>query len=317
MSAFSDRPSEGSLSEVTPGNTVQKYVISAFAAITWYNAIELVILCLMTFQRYRGMYFWSLLVSSFSLIPHVLGYTLFLFALDVSPYISVTLIILTWYCMVTGHSLVLWSRLHLVLDRPRLLHWILGLIITDAVLFHLPTTVTLYGALTGNPRFQSGYHAMERIQLVGFCVQEALLSGIYVWETIKLLRLRPERPRRLILAQLLVINIVILILDLVVVAIEYAGYYALQVMFKPVAYSIKLKLEYAILGRLVQIAKGPSLDDPYPGSNTSATSAFVTTPQGWDECGPSETNDSAVATMAKIFDLNSSSEGQLSYAFPV
>ncbi|RAH87372.1 hypothetical protein BO86DRAFT_384512 [Aspergillus japonicus CBS 114.51] len=285
MSAF-DRAThnEGSFSAVTPGDTVQKYVISAFSAITWYNAIELVILCLTTFHSYRGCYFWSLFITSFSLIPHVLGYTLFLFAPDVSRYISVTLIVLTWYCMVTGHSLVLWSRLHLMLQRPKLLNWILGGIIVDAILFHIPTTVTLYGALGGSPRWQSGYNIMERIQLVAFCVQEALLSGIYVYETIKMLRLRPERPRRLLLAQLLVINVVILVLDLAVVAIEYAGYYALQVMFKPVAYSIKLKLEYAILGRLVQIAKGPSLIGADPLSNTSATSAFVTTPQGWDEC---------------------------------
>lgn len=96
---------------------------------------------------------------------------------------------------------------------------------------------------------------MERIQLVGFCLQEGLLSGLYVWEAAKLLRLRPEDRHRRILAQLIGINILVLILDVAVVGIQYAGYYALQVMFKPVAYSIKLKLEYAILGRLVNVVK--------------------------------------------------------------
>lgn len=52
----------------------------------------------------------------------------------------------------------------------------------------------------------------------------------------------------------------ILVLDVAVIGTQYAGYYPVQVMFKPVAYSIKFKLEYAILGRLIQIAKGEGLD---------------------------------------------------------
>ncbi|THC87570.1 hypothetical protein EYZ11_012984 [Aspergillus tanneri] len=77
-----------------------------------------------------------------------------------------------------------------------------------------------------------------------------------MWQAVRLLRLRPDRLHYTILIQLLVINIIILILDVAVVGIEFAGFYTLQVMFKPVTYSIKFKLEYAILGKLIQIAKG-------------------------------------------------------------
>ncbi|KAI9931415.1 hypothetical protein MW887_009990 [Aspergillus wentii] len=137
------------------------------------------------------------------------------------------------------------------------------MIITDAVLFHVPVIVLLYGSISPHPDvFAAGYNVMERIQLVGFCLQELIISGIYVWETSKMLRLRTERHHQKILYELLVINIIILILDIAVVGIEYAGYYAVQVMFKPVAYSIKLKLEYAILGKLVEVAKGSSHSDP-------------------------------------------------------
>ncbi|KAA8652748.1 hypothetical protein EYZ11_010156 [Aspergillus tanneri] len=241
---------------------VQKYVISAFAAIVWYNAIELVILCLTTFKRYRSTYFWSLLIASSSLIPHGLGFIFFLFSLGISPYIAVTLIIVSWYCMVTGHSFVLWSRLHLILQSPKLLRAILIMIIVNAILFHIPTTVLLFGSLSSRPshpnHFAAGYNVMERIQLVGFAVQEFIISAVYVWETTKMLRLRPDRFHRGILLQLLIINIIILVLDVAVVGTEYAGYYALQVMFKPVAYSVKFKLEYSILGSLVQIARSPT-----------------------------------------------------------
>ncbi|PYI03260.1 integral membrane protein [Aspergillus sclerotiicarbonarius CBS 121057] len=276
--------SRGDFSSLTPSDTIQKYVISAFAAITWYNAIELVVLCLTTFHRYQGCYFWSLLITSASLIPHCVGYLLFIFSFGISPYIPVSLIIPTWFCIITGHSLVLWSRLHLLLQEPKLLRGLLYMIILDCILFQVPTTVLLYGSLNDTPALARGYDIMERVQLVAFCVQEAILSGIYVWETIKMLRLRPERPRFVILTQLLVINILILILDVAVVAIEYAGYYALQVMFKPVAYSIKLKLEYAILGRLVKIARGASASyDPEPLSPSAR--GFNVTASGYEDSG--------------------------------
>ncbi|RHZ72411.1 hypothetical protein CDV55_108795 [Aspergillus turcosus] len=237
----------------------QKYVFTVFAGVVCYNAIELVVLCLTTFKRYHGCYFWSLLVASLSLIPHVLGFfLLFFLPTTVSPYVAVSLIIPTWYMMVTGHSLVLWSRLHLVLNKPKILRGILAMIITDAVVLHVPVTVLLYGAVSPHAaRFTAGYNVMERIQLIIFALQECIISSFYVAETIKMLRLRPPEARhRRILTQLLVINIVILVLDVAVVGTEYAGYYAVQVMFKPVAYSIKFKLEYAILGRLIEVAKG-------------------------------------------------------------
>ncbi|KAJ5465660.1 hypothetical protein N7530_009447 [Penicillium desertorum] len=236
---------------------VQAHIFSAFAAIAWYNAIELVILCFVSFKRRHGCYFWSLLVASASIIPHCLGYVLLFFPTGVSVYICVTLIMFSWCGMVTGQSMVLWSRLYLVLQNTKVLRRVLWMIVVDAVLFHIPAIVLLYGAVsTPYGNFAQGYNIFERIELVGFCIQELIISGIYVWETVKLLRLRPQGRRHGILQQLLIINIFILILSLIVVVTEYVGYYAVEVLFKSVAYSIKLKLEYAILGELVAIARG-------------------------------------------------------------
>ncbi|OJJ05126.1 hypothetical protein ASPVEDRAFT_893365 [Aspergillus versicolor CBS 583.65] len=235
----------------------EEYAFTAFSAITLYNSIELIILCLATFKRYQGVYFWSLLITSCSLIVNTLGFIL-LFFVNVTAYVSVTIVLIGWYCMITGHSIVLWSRLHLVLHQPRVLRAILYLIITNAIIMQIPTTVLLYGAVSPavQETFTKGYNIIERIQLVVFCLQESLLSGLYIWETAKMLYLRPQRAHRLILLQLLAINIIILGLDIVVVVFQYTGLFSLQVVFKPVAYSIKLRLEYAILGRLVVFATG-------------------------------------------------------------
>ncbi|KAF7719085.1 Uncharacterized protein PECH_000270 [Penicillium ucsense] len=254
-------------SPTTPART---QVFAAFAAVAWYNAIELTVICFMSFKRRHGCYFWSLLVASLCIITHCLGAVLLFYPTGVNPFFCVTLMSLSWYGMVTGQSLVLWSRLHLVVHNYRVLWGVLCMIVVDAVLFHIPTTVLLYGTLatTVGP-WTRGYGIMERIQLVGFCIQELIISGIYIWETVKLLKLRPQGRSSGILHTLLTINILILFLDVAVVLIEYIGFYAVQVLFKPVVYSIKLKLEYAILGRLVAIAQ-PAQTDHYEDIPSSA-----------------------------------------------
>ncbi|KAL4866111.1 hypothetical protein BDV12DRAFT_210714 [Aspergillus spectabilis] len=271
---------------VLPGlgdNPVVPFVLSSFAALIYYNTLELIVLCLATFKRRGSFYFWCLFVTSLCLIPHNTGFVLLFFRTDVSRYVAAILIIVGWCGTVTGHSLVLWSRLHFVLQNTRLLNGLLVLICVDVVLLHVPTSVLLFGSVSPDQNtadtFAAGYNIMERIQLVGFCIQEATLSGIYVWETAKLLRLRPERRHHRILAQLLAINVIVLVIDFIVVVIECAGFYAVQLMFKPVAYSIKLKLEYAVLGRLVQIAQR--------GAGSSVTPYFDTVPSSMDYEGRS------------------------------
>ena len=258
-------------------NTLRTGIFAAFSAIAWYNAIELIVLCFVSFKRWNGTYFWSLLISSACIVPLCLGYILLFFPTGVTPWLCVTLILISWCGMVTGQSVVLWSRLHLVLQNTKLLWGVLYMICIDAVLLHTPTSVLLYGTVASPTGvWARGYDVMERIQLVGFCVQELIISSIYVWETVKLLRLRPHGRRQGILNQLLVINVVILILDIAVVVIQYVGYYAVQVMFKPVAYSIKLKLEYAILGKLVAVARGGYDSQELPSSTreTNEVSSF-------------------------------------------
>ncbi|EME39451.1 hypothetical protein DOTSEDRAFT_28600 [Dothistroma septosporum NZE10] len=38
-----------------------------------YNACELIIMIFLTFSRFRGMYFWSLLIAATGIIPNALG----------------------------------------------------------------------------------------------------------------------------------------------------------------------------------------------------------------------------------------------------
>jgi hypothetical protein len=69
--------------------------------------------------------------------------------------------------------------------------------------------------------------------------------------------------------QLVFINIVIIIMDVALVSMECASLYVLEAMTKGVLYSIKLKLEFAILSRLVKFVLGAHRDINITSQGTS------------------------------------------------
>lgn len=64
------------------------------------------------------------------------------------------------------------------------------------------------------------------------------------------------RPNtRGLMQQLLLINVIVIMMDIALLGMEYASEFLAQVIAKGVFYSIKLKLELAILGRLVKFVR--------------------------------------------------------------
>jgi hypothetical protein len=236
--------------------TATGIVVITTNSISLYNAIELLLLIFVTFKRYEGFYFWSLLVASFGNIPYSLGYIISYFQLT---YSSVGLAInnVGWWLMVTGQSFVLYSRLHLVLNDKKILRAVV-MIIVDAIIFHIPSTIlNFYSNYGADPRAAAeGYKVYEKVQMTGFCVQETIISGLYMWKTAQLLKVLATPEARRTMWQLLIINMIIILMDVGLLAIEYRNLRVDEQVFKGAFYSIKVKLEYAILGKLVQIAQG-------------------------------------------------------------
>ena len=103
-----------------------------------------------------------------------------------------------------------------------------------------------------------------------FCVQELIISVIYIWATVRFLRPTAadaaaaaaagaaaayrRRHTRSVMLQLLWINIAIIAMDLAMLTMEYMGKYHLEAVMKGAIYSVKLKLEFAVLNQLMQLA---------------------------------------------------------------
>ncbi|KAJ5469267.1 hypothetical protein N7539_008885 [Penicillium diatomitis] len=267
-----DEPPDGLIGGYTGGSVTVRMLMIVFSSIALYNALELIILLFLTFQSYSGLYFWTMFISTvFGVIPHSVGYILEFFAL--APlWLSLVISTIGFYAMVPGQSVVLYSRLHLVVQSRRVLRFVMWLIIIDSILLLVPTTVLTFStAFVRTIPYIRGYNVMERLQLAWFCAQEFVISGVYIVETVRLLRLMPNKDHRRtkIMYELLTINAVIILLDVALLLVEYIGYYSLQTTLKPLVYSIKLKLEFAVLGKLVSLvqtqrSQPTSLEDEYP-----------------------------------------------------
>ena len=106
-------------------------VIAGFFAISFYNFVYINVKIFLTFKRRRGVYFWSLIVASWGIPVHATGFLLKFFKLGAPKMMALIFIIGGWYCMVTGQSLVLYSRLHLVEPDVKSFRWVLIMIIVD------------------------------------------------------------------------------------------------------------------------------------------------------------------------------------------
>jgi hypothetical protein len=231
-------------------------IVIVCSTLSLYNALELILLIFTTFKQWHGLYFWSLLVASFGVIPYNVGFLVVFFQLT-QQYAGFIIDSYGWITMVTGQSVVLYSRLHLVLRNPKVLRAVLWMIVIDAVVFHVSTTVVLFGSSYGDDQsgFNGAWTVIEKVQMTGFCIQEFIISGLYLWETSKVLKIVSGGHTRRTMWELFIINVLIIILDIALLVVEYLNLREYEQAFKGVVYSIKLKLEFAILGKLVHIVR--------------------------------------------------------------
>ncbi|KAK3639735.1 hypothetical protein LTR56_012312 [Elasticomyces elasticus] len=283
-------------------------------ALALYNALLLLMLIFVTFRRFQGLYFWSLLVATFGLIPYDLGFMIEYFMLT-SQVAGLVITAVGWPMLVTGQSLVLYSRLGVVMlkQHRNLLRYVKWMIIVNAVVLHTSTLVVNFGAYLAQPArsFQQAYSYIEKVQMTIFTIQELIISGLYVWRTVKILKTsNPDRQRtRRIMWQLFSINVIIIVLDVALLVVEYQDRHVIEQALKEVVYSVKLKFEFAILSKLaslVQPGNSTSLgalqdyEDTEKPDRTASTAADRSWSQPWAYSGSSRPDPQKINAMQHV-----------------
>ena len=258
--AMANLPSE--VGSILRENIAVIEIVSMFS-IGAYNALETVFITFDIVKNYRGLYFWSMQVASWGILVHALpAMVCFLFQAPNLP-MSIPFLI-GWYAMVTGQAVVLYSRLHLVVLDISKVRWVLWMIIVNVCILHVPMTVLFLGLNNGNARFARPAAIYNWIQLAGFCIQDLVICGIYIYEAIRalkcIIRIRGRKGRKVII-HLLWVNVLVVVLNILLLLTEYKLHY-IQVSFKTVVYSIKLKVEFSVLNRLRSLVHSPPLASP-------------------------------------------------------
>lgn len=251
--------------------TLLKVVVVVFLSVAIYNFLELNVQILTTFKRRKGLYFWSFTIATWGVLFNSIGYLLKHLEVTKEGNIYATIILIGWCSMISGQSVVLYSRLHIVMHNAKRLRAVLIMIIVNAIWLHIPIIILVYGANSNNPGpFVGPYSIYEKIQLTVFVIQELIISSLYVYETINLLKLEStigNNGSRTVLHHLLYVNILVMLLDFSIVGLEFADLYEIQTSWKPLVYSVKLKLEFSILNRLVELTRNARSGDSRSYSN--------------------------------------------------
>ena len=198
---------------------------------------------------------------------------------DVSKLVSDALMTIGWVIMIPSQSVVLWSRLHLITHNKKLLRALLFLIIADSVVFIIPTCVFNWGALLQREQpYLRGYTIIEKIQMCVFSAQEILISGVYLFEVYKVMgNVRDKRSRGMV-RQLTLMNVLIISLDIIMLSVEFCNWFMIQVTLKGLVYSVKLKVEFAVLSKIINLVRDKRSESQRAVDEAAAAAALKIQP---------------------------------------
>ncbi|KAF2678316.1 hypothetical protein K458DRAFT_395129 [Lentithecium fluviatile CBS 122367] len=236
-------------------STVEVVAFVAHTGMAWFNSVELLITTFLSFKRWTGRYFYCLLVASAGVLVYQVFVFAQTFASHLNAYVVTACIDVGWSAMVTGQSLVLWSRLHLVCRSRWKLRAILCMIIVNGVCLHIPQTGFSLAAIKNNqlnPLYKP-FEVTEKVAISLFTAQELIISSVYLWESMRILRvgeLVQKKTNRRRIQKLFLANIVIIFMDVATLTLEFKALWGVWCSFKGFGYSVKLKVEFAILNQL-------------------------------------------------------------------
>ena len=251
-------------------------LMAAFIAVAMYNAIEIHVQVFAVFKHRRGLYFWSILVTACGIVLLSVGnIALKLMTPGVNFAFYSTFVCMGWWMVVLGQATVLYSRLHLVVRSRTIMRAVPIMIGCVFFGFCIPTSIATYGSNSDASAYWLPiFNRIERVQLLVIELQETIISGIYIWATAKILRPSFNPQTKRVMWSLININAFVVALDIVMITMEFLNYYDLEASLKPMLYSVKLKVEFAVLNQLMAIAKAGISSAGYDGYNTADPNAF-------------------------------------------
>ncbi|KAG6354905.1 hypothetical protein INS49_003986 [Diaporthe citri] len=156
------------------------------------------------------------------------------------------------------------------------------LCVTSVILSTVPTVIM--GILL--PSLSKAYSIWSRLEMTVFFIQETSMNAAYMWQARKMLHSSAiltspgAGKHNLVLYHMIFSNLLVILLDIALLGIQFASFFNLQGSFKPLVYGIKLKVEFAILNRLVQSVQKERKGSGDGSGRTMATYRIVALVKG-------------------------------------
>ncbi|CAO2650020.1 Nn.00g013120.m01.CDS01 [Neocucurbitaria sp. VM-36] len=243
-----------------PWNQTVWSIIAVFTALPLWMTFELTVWIFYSFQEYGSLYFWSVLACTWGTTIHALGFVLKICVPQCNWILATVLAEIGWVGMVTGFSVVLYSRLGVLVAGAHKRTWLnftLAMIVMDAFLFHVPTIVFQFGVSNAptHAKYLPFMAPMERVQVMAFSIQETIISAMYIYHTLKYLRESLHKDTRKTIALLIWVQVIVILCDVLVITLDYCEYFSLKAVIHSFVYAFKLQLEFVILNDVKAMAQ--------------------------------------------------------------
>jgi hypothetical protein len=209
----------------------------------------------------------------------IIGITI---ALDLETFTSCPFLIhsnvqiASWIMMIIGFSLVLYSRLYLIIISHRIRRLLLPIVLVTILTTNILVSVLIYLStyLKHHTPLSASLNLLSwKLQVIP-PVQEIVLTSLYLYFFIQFLRGRFQHSRlgRKTFYFLCIGQVIIVTCDGGLLAISYAKLSVIRTIILPFLYALKLEFEFIVLNRLThftQSSEGVSINNTGNGNPAS------------------------------------------------
>jgi hypothetical protein len=215
----------------------------------------MLIIIYVTFKRHNGTYFWSTIITTLGIATYNTGNLITYFE-NSSPRVLANLFWHIGYGVsTTGLALVLWSRLHLVVNNRRLLQCLLVVIPFNGVVINFSAIGVLFGLTLKYNKVYVISIVLNYMGVITIVVIETILSSLYIFHTTRFLRSGYKPTTRKIIGLLLCVQLLVIIFDAMLWSLVFTNLLQVATQIHPLIQSFKLKLEFIILNQLTDLVQ--------------------------------------------------------------
>lgn len=163
-----------------------------------------------------------------------------------------------WTMFSLAQLLVLCSRLHLVNQNLTVRKICFGITLSCIVTVTIPNWVVVWPAYNPDPKMSSLWSPrdaiVERYTQLVLTIVELIISGVYVYSLLGLLRVKSSVRQRRVMLDLIYVNIITVAFDLLCLIMVYLNQLGTSHPIQTFSYIFKLRLEFYVLNQLMSVA---------------------------------------------------------------